>query len=116
MQAASEVSKQLSPLGLHLLALASVFALSSLFRAKPRAVRLTVGLGFFAAILAAGFWKTSCDENVFRLLKIDRRHSVRDIQVGLDRLEDSLDEEAVLEMESSLTGNSSAYYFKGSFE
>lgn len=113
MQTPSELSKQLSPLALHFLALAAVFALASVCRAKSRGVRLALGLLLFAGILTAGFLKTSSDENLFRLLRLGRRHSVKDIQVGLDRLEDQLDEDAVLEMEASLTGNSAAYYFKG---
>ena len=113
MQTASQLSTQLTPLALHFLALAGVFALASAFRAKSRTVRLALALLLFAGLLGAGLLKTSSDENLFRLLRVDRGASVRDIQAGLDRLEASLEEDAVLELEASLTGNSSAYYFKG---
>lgn len=114
MEAASLLTRQMSPLGLHLLALGALFALARLFRAKSVALRLAASLLFFGAILSAGSFKVGSDENIFRLLRVSRKPAARDIQAGLDRLEGQIDDDTILEMENALTGSAAAYHFRGS--
>ena len=73
----------------------------------PLSLAILLLIGYY------GWVTTSADDNLYRLLKISRRHSVKDIQNGLDRLENSMDEETIADLERKLTGNTSAYYFKG---
>lgn len=102
-----------SPMTLHLAGLAFIYLTTLVVKIKAGLLRKVVALVLFNAILAVGFYKTSGDQNLFRVLRTARNPSIADIQVGLDRLEMTMDEETVAEMEEKLTGKTSSYFLKG---
>lgn len=102
-----------SPLSLHLVGLGLVVITTSRVKVDSALKRGMLGLILCIGIITLGYFKTSTGENLFRKLKVSRSPTVKDIQQGLDRVEQFLDEDTVAEMEEKLTGKVSSYYLKG---
>lgn len=106
----------ISPLTVHLAGLTFIYLLTLLFKVRSGFLRKVLAISLFNGIIYLGYLKTSTDKNLYRVLRTERTPSIKDIQVGLDRLELSVDEETVAEMENKLTGKTSSYFLKGSID
>lgn len=104
-----------SPLTVHLFVLTLIYVLTIGIRVRSGQLRRASGILLVNLIVMLGYFKTRTDENLYRVLRTDRTPSIRDIQIGLDRLESTLDEDAVADLENKLTGKTSSYYLKGKF-
>jgi hypothetical protein len=103
----------LSPLTLHLTGIILIYLFTLVVRLRSAFLRKVIALALFNSIIFFGYLKTSSDPNLFRVLHTARTPSIKDIQMGLDRLELTMDEDTVAEMENKLTGKASSYYLKG---
>lgn len=103
----------ISPMTIHLVGLVAIYLFTLVFKTRSNLLRKVMAISLFNIVIFLGFLKTSTDENLYRVLRTQRTPSIKDIQVGLDRLELTLDEETVSELENKLTGKTSSYFLKG---
>lgn len=111
MEDSQKAYEALDPVALHLACAAGVYLVSASCRLSGR-VRLVISSIVLIGIVSIGYTKTSTDTNIMRLLGIDRNFTPDQVYSSLDKLENSLDEDTLMDIEKKLTGKASQYYFK----